>query len=108
MDYLALNPIGKETKMTDHDTAQILRLLPVRAACIRTGDEQGVIYTLDNPPHVSGPDLKQRVAHIQQQTRDTYCRPRAEVEAMHQTKKGVAPMQQPVAAQSRWEQREQC
>ncbi len=102
MEYLAFYPIGTETKMTDHDTAQILRNLPKRAAAVKTGDEQGVIYTLDNPPHVTGAELQQRLTNVQTRTRDTFCRPREEVEAMHQKRPS---MKQPAAPEMTWDKR---
>jgi hypothetical protein len=40
-----------------------------------------VIYTSDTPPAVPAYELQERLEVIQQQTRDKYCTPKAEVEA---------------------------
>lgn len=97
MDWLANNPIGKESTASDKELGQILRSLPKRACAVRSGDDQGILFTLDNYPHVTDSELKQRIAAILERTHDTYCRPRHEVEAARQPK--------PSMPQSRWEQR---
>lgn len=80
MKYLAAHPIGKKTTTSTSEVAQMLSMLPRRAAFIRSGDEIGVIYTDDSLPMVTGSALRERVERIRTQTRQRYCKPKAEVE----------------------------
>lgn len=80
MEYLAKHPIGKKMTTSTSEVAQMLSMLPRRAVFIRSGDEIGVLYTQDTPPMVTGSALRERLEHIQTQTRQFYCRPKAEAE----------------------------
>ncbi len=80
MQYLAAHPIEKKTTPSMSEVAQMLSMLPRRAAFIRSGDEMGVIYTDDSLPMVTGSALRERVERIRAQTRQRYCKPKAEVE----------------------------
>jgi len=74
MRYLAEQPIGKPSSLSTTEVARMLTSLPRRAAFVRSGDEAGVIYTDNTPPHVDAATLHQRLALIRDQTRHRYCR----------------------------------
>src|SRR6185312_5404085 len=80
MIYLSQHPIGKVTKSSTTDTAQMLVHLPKRAAFVKSGEDVGVIYTHPTPQRVEGQALASRQYFVQQQTRQTYCAPRAQIE----------------------------
>lgn len=79
IEELTYKPIGKQTKSTVTDVAQELMALPFRHAYVRSGDEVGVIRTEDTFEPVSDEELEARLALIQAQTRQKYCKPKAEV-----------------------------
>lgn len=81
MWYLAEHPIGKRTTQSIADIAQMLTMLPKRAAFVRSGDNVGVIYTDDNPQPVERSVLHQRLQAIQARTRAQYCTPKEQLEA---------------------------
>lgn len=78
-------PIGKHTKSTATEVAQELMALPFRHAYVRSGDESGVIRTEDTFEPVSDEELEARLALIQAQTRQKYCRPKVEATNESQT-----------------------
>jgi hypothetical protein len=80
MEALADDPIGKATATSTTDVARMLTHLPRRAAFVRSADTIGVIYTHNTIPALPGNMLYERALHVLQQTRATYCRPKAEVE----------------------------
>lgn len=80
MQLLAEEPIGKATTTSTTDVARMLTNLPRRAAFVRSADTIGVIYTHDAIPPLPGNMLYERAKGILEQTRATYCRPKAEVE----------------------------
>jgi hypothetical protein len=83
MRYLAANPIGKVTESsTGNKVAQWLANLPPRTAYVQTSTNIATMRTLDIPPAVDHEALQARLFFIRQQTRQTYCHPRAEVEAV--------------------------
>lgn len=98
MQYLAEHPIGKVTKSTSSDVAQLLSHLPVRHAFVHASDGVWYMRTLDTPLAVDAENLAARLHFIREQTRQTYCHPRA----------GVETKPEPVVAEaatlhSRWE-----
>ncbi len=80
MAHLAVNPIGKKSTVSSTEVAHMLTQLPRRAAFVRSGEDIGVIYTDDTLSAVQGPVLAERLETIQAQTRQKYCRPKAEIE----------------------------
>lgn len=80
MAYLAANPLGKVTQTTAAETGQMLTQLPKRAAFVRSADDVGVIFTHDTPSKLAGHNLAERQTTIRDQTRRTYCHPKADVE----------------------------
>lgn len=83
-EYLAAEPIGKKSIPSTSDVAHMLTSLKRRTALIRAGEATGRIQTYDTPPALSGPALAERWATIQAQTREKYCRPKAEIEQEQQ------------------------
>lgn len=82
MMYLAAHPLLKSGKTATIDYAQILIQLPVRAALVKSGDDAGVIYTNNTPKALTGETLSARRYFIQEQTRQRYCHPRDQIEAL--------------------------
>jgi len=80
MGYLSKHPVGKPLPTAASAVGAMLTQLPRRAAFVRSGDDVGVIYTLDTPAQLEGTLLTDRMAIIRDQTRATYCRPKQEVE----------------------------
>jgi TraM recognition site of TraD and TraG len=80
MAYFAQNPIGKMMSSNASAIGQMLTQLPDRVAFVRSGNDQGTIYTFDSPTGAQGLELNSRLQHIEAQTRATYCRPKEEVE----------------------------
>jgi hypothetical protein len=80
MRYLAENPLGTRTTMSNAEVGKMLNGLPPRAAFVRSGKTVGVIYTHDTPPKLPDREYRERVKAITDHTRRTYCRPRADVE----------------------------
>ena len=68
------------TKSTITEVAQELMTLPFRHAYVRSSDEVGVLRTEDTFDPVSDETSDALLTLIQAQTRQKYCRPRAEVE----------------------------
>jgi hypothetical protein len=92
MVYLAEHPIGKKTGTSTNEVTQMLTKLPRRAAFVRSGDDIGVIYTDDVLPSVSGIELAARLAFIQAQTRQKYCKPKQDVEAAAESSQPHTPI----------------
>jgi hypothetical protein len=106
MQYLARNPIGKESTTSVTDVGRMLTQLPKRAAFVRSGDDVGVIYTHDTASPLDRRELFERAKYILEHTREVYCHPRAEVERLFLQNTGnagnfVNAQVQPV---SRWEE----
>lgn len=80
MAHLANEPMGKKSTLSTTDVAHMLTQLPRRAAFVRSGEDIGVIYTEDTLPMVATAILRERLAIIQAQTRQKYCRPKDQVE----------------------------
>ena len=80
MSYLTQHPIGKKSTTTSAEVAQMLTRLPKRAAFVRSGEDTGVVYTEDTLPLVAPGAFQQRLAFIQDQTRQRFCRPKEVVE----------------------------
>ncbi|HUY78891.1 MAG TPA: hypothetical protein VMV29_19115 [Ktedonobacterales bacterium] len=80
MLYLAAHPIGKVTASNHAAVAQMLTQLPPRAAFVRSNQDTGTIFTHRVPARRTGEALEAGNAQVREQTRATYCRPRAEVE----------------------------
>jgi hypothetical protein len=80
MQRLAVYPIGKATTTTPADVAKMLNQLPRRAAFVRSGDTTGVVYTQDTPQGMDPTTYADVYGYIQDQTRQTYCHPKTEVE----------------------------
>lgn len=80
MKYLARFPIGKVTQQSPNEVATMLSQLTPRAAFVHANDDVGVIYTYDTHPHLHGQSREQRAAAVLNHTRQTYCRPREDVE----------------------------
>lgn len=74
MVYLSANPIGKKTTRSVSDIAHDLSSLPKRAAWVSSGEDVGVIYTLDTDPWMSGDYLEECINFIREHTRGQYCR----------------------------------
>lgn len=93
MQYLAAHPIGKSLEAnTPAEIAKLLAELPRRTALVRSGDLVGMIQTDNTPPHAEGEKARQRSQHVREQTRATYCRPRAQVERQFMEEPMPAPM----------------
>lgn len=80
MAYLATYPIGKVTAGKKDDVTRMLSHLRERHAFVQTSDGVWYMKTDDTPPAVSGEALQARLFFVQQQTRQTYCHPRIDVE----------------------------
>jgi hypothetical protein len=80
MRYVAANPLGTRTVMSNAEVGKMLNSLPPRAAFVRSGQTVGVIYTHDTPPKLPEKEYRERVTAIRDRTRQTYCHPRDEVE----------------------------
>jgi hypothetical protein len=80
MHYLAENPLGTRSEMSNAEVGKMLNGLPPRAAFVRSGKTVGVIYTHDTPPKLLDRRYRELVRTVTDQTRQTYCRPRADVE----------------------------
>jgi Type IV secretion-system coupling protein DNA-binding domain len=95
MQVLAENPIGKATAASPTEVAKMLTNLPRRAAFVRSADTVGVIYTHNAIPPLPRDMLYTRISGILNQTRQIYCRPKAEVERwfMPVTAQAQAPVQ---------------
>jgi hypothetical protein len=63
---------------------------------VRSGEDVGVIYTLQTPKQLSGRELTERMQLIREQTRMTYCHPREDIEQQLLRNTGTA-REQPVA-----------
>lgn len=108
MAYLAQHPIGKVSKGSSNSVAQALSHLPVRHAFVQASDGVWYMRTVDTPPSVDAENLKARLHFIREQTRQTYCHPRSEVEAKPVP---IDPDEQPtlvvrenaIPGRSRWE-----
>lgn len=103
MRYLAEHPIGKATVPHTSAIGQMLTRLPRRSAFVRSGEDVGVIYTLPTPEGLQGSALHERLQIIRDQTRATYCRSQAEVEADIVGRGGQTP-QDNNAPPMRWEE----
>jgi len=95
MFHLAEHPIGKRSQPNSTLVAQWLSTLPRRSAFVRSGDDVGMIYTFDTPPHLTGSELAARMQAIQAQTRAKYCHRRAEVEQLFRNPDKSPPAPQP-------------
>jgi hypothetical protein len=109
MHYLAEHPVGKQ-KSSSGNVAAMLTQLPARAAFVKSDKIVGAIYTHDTPRKLTGDDLQRRMFSIREQTRATYCHPRAEVEkpheiVVHTTLEGEIPLRRPMPSKpvTRWE-----
>lgn len=80
MEYFAAHPVGKMMSSNADAIGQMLTALPKRVAFVRSGDDQGTIYTLQTPEGVQGLELNSRLQHIEAHTRAIYCHPKEEVE----------------------------
>jgi hypothetical protein len=80
MSYLAKHPVGKMSAPSANAVGQMLTQMPRRAAFVRSGEDVGVIYSLQTPKQVSGREIAERMQTIRDQTRATYCHPREEIE----------------------------
>ena len=80
MLYLAEHPLGKTSKSSTSDAAQILVHLPKRAAFVQCGEDIGVIYTHKTPARLDGQSLAARRLFVREQTRQAYCHPREQFE----------------------------
>jgi hypothetical protein len=81
MAYLAEHPLGKATT-TDSNVAQLLSHLPPRHAFVQASDGVWYMKTLDTPQPVDRENLNARLYFIREHTRQTYCHPRSQVEAI--------------------------
>jgi len=111
MEYLADNPIGKETVQSTSDIAHLLTQLPQGMIFIRTGQEVGEVQTkrlnkgfgTTDPRH-----FKELMQSLLEQTRQCYAKPRSEIENVNGNQKTV-PIEPddvneaPVQSQSIWE-----
>ena len=79
MAYLAEHPLGKATT-SNSNVAQLLSHLPERHAFVQASDGVWYMRTLDTPPTVDAENLNARLHFIREQTRQTYCHPRSQVE----------------------------
>lgn len=80
MQFLAEHPLGKATNNSSN-VAQLLSHLPIRHAFVHASDGVWYMRTLDTPPAVDAENLNARLHFIREQTRQTYCHPRSQVEA---------------------------
>jgi hypothetical protein len=92
MAILAENPILVDTGQyqpkyqnrpyadMENQIARDLTQQPNFQAKVKLLAGEHVIRTKDSPPGLTGPQLAERIAHIQAQTRKNYCKPRLEVE----------------------------
>lgn len=80
MDALAEQPIGKPLATSAIEVGKMLMSLPKRAAFVRSGEDMGVVYTLDTPEPLRGSALRERLDAIQDATRRKYCHPRENIE----------------------------
>src|SRR5258707_9038891 len=80
MRYLAEHPIGKKTTISSSAVAEMISVLPPRAAFIRSGDSIGVIYTDEAEPPVSDQEFAVRMKRINSQTHAKYTRLKMEIE----------------------------
>jgi hypothetical protein len=110
MQTLAHEPIGKPKPANPAVVAHMLTQLPERAAFVKSGEDVRVVYTENTPPRATGEDFQARLRFIREQTRQTYCRPRAEVERTFATaaaEAADAPITLPTLrapGRSRWEE----
>jgi len=106
LQALAHEPIGKPKPATPAVVAQMLTQLPERAAFVKSGEAVRVVYTENTPPRATGEDFQARLRFIREQTRQTYCRPRAEVERTFATAAAEADASTTlrVPGRSRWEE----
>jgi hypothetical protein len=95
MRYLAENPLGTRTQMSNAEVGKMLNQLPKRAAAIRNGQDTGIIFTHDTPRRLSEAAYTDIVTTIQMHTRWTYCRSRAEVEYALQGTQADPPLAAP-------------
>jgi hypothetical protein len=94
MQYLAANPLGKQTVASASDVGKMLNQLPRRCAWVRSGTETGTIYTHDTPPANSR--LKDDIAsYIRDHSRAVYCHQKAEVEQQFNGEAQATPPPQP-------------
>ena len=117
MHYLAGHPVGKRVAGSGN-VAGMLTQLPARCAFVKSDKAVGVIRTHDTAPKLTGDELARRLFAIREQTRATYCHPRAEVEkpqetqelVIHTTLEGEIPLRQvkPSTPVSRWEKWEEA
>jgi hypothetical protein len=77
---LAERPLGKPKSSSPAAVAQILSDLPPRAAFVRSGEDEGMVYTYNAPRPAAGANWSERLGVIRAQTRSTYCQPREAVQ----------------------------
>ncbi|HEU5379953.1 MAG TPA: hypothetical protein VFV38_31410 [Ktedonobacteraceae bacterium] len=84
MEYLAQNPVGKETSQTSSDIAQMLTHLPRGMVFVSSGQDVGEVNTPKPQKGIGvreGGAVRELMKDLQEQTRQRYARPRSEVEA---------------------------
>jgi hypothetical protein len=83
---LIKEPLGKKTYPAKSEVVQALLSLPQRHAMIRVGSDIYTMQTLQTLPKVPASEQQRRYNQIQEQTRNKYCRKRADVEKALQEK----------------------
>jgi hypothetical protein len=97
IQHLAMNPIGKKSSLSASEVAHMLTQLPKRAAFVRSGSYVGVMYTDNTGQSVPADKFLERFYNIRGRTRDTYCKPKEELQHTNASDKPPEPM-------SRWEE----
>jgi hypothetical protein len=80
MRYLAANPLGSKTTVSNAEVGKMLSSLPNRSAFVRSGENVGTIYTYTTPKPLDKMQLFTRAKAILDATRRTYCHPRDDIQ----------------------------